>query len=166
MPPQAPAAPGLTVNTPASLDTKPKHMWSGRIGRMRYFLGSLFAALLSLLCVFFWVVIWGVLRLSFDVLGEPSVGVFSSIMAFLNAIIPFLLALSIILPQYILHAFLVIRRFHDLGWSGWFYLLLWIPFVNFVFLLFLLFAKGEASENKYGLTPDPKKKFLADIFNR
>ena len=35
-----------------------------------------------------------------------------------------------------------IRRWHDLGKSGWFTLLMLIPLVNFLVLLYLLFASG------------------------
>jgi uncharacterized membrane protein YhaH (DUF805 family) len=40
-----------------------------------------------------------------------------------------------------------IRRWHDLGRSGWMTLLLLIPFVNFFVFLYLLFAPGIAQEN-------------------
>lgn len=46
-----------------------------------------------------------------------------------------------------------VRRLHDLNMSGWWYLLLWIPFVNFIFSLVLLFKKGTDGPNSYG--PDP-----------
>ena len=38
-----------------------------------------------------------------------------------------------------------IRRWHDLGKSGWYTLLMFIPFVGFVTLLYLFFAPGERS---------------------
>jgi uncharacterized membrane protein YhaH (DUF805 family) len=46
-----------------------------------------------------------------------------------------------------------IRRFHDLGKSGYYYFLTWIPLVNLYWGLVLLFKKGEAETNMYG--PDP-----------
>lgn len=36
-----------------------------------------------------------------------------------------------------------IRRLHDLGRSGWFLLLAFVPVVNVVMMLLLLFAKGK-----------------------
>ena len=38
-----------------------------------------------------------------------------------------------------------IRRWHDLGKSGWWTLLMLIPFVGFLVFLYLLFAPGEQS---------------------
>lgn len=46
-----------------------------------------------------------------------------------------------------------IRRMHDLGKSGWWFLLILVPFVNFFFALYILFKKGTEGENEYG--PDP-----------
>lgn len=43
------------------------------------------------------------------------------------------------------------RRLHDLGYSGWFNLLIIIPFVGLLLLLYLLIAPGQKIENKYGL---------------
>ena len=42
-----------------------------------------------------------------------------------------------------------IRRLHDLNKSGWPLLLLLIPFVNFIFLLYLLLAPGEKQGNRW-----------------
>lgn len=49
--------------------------------------------------------------------------------------------------------FLNIRRLHDLGRSGWWQLVILIPFAYIVLALFLLFAKGTQGPNEYG--PDP-----------
>jgi MFS family permease len=42
------------------------------------------------------------------------------------------------------------RRLHDLGWSGWLALLLFVPGVNVVALLMLLLAPGKAEANAHG----------------
>jgi uncharacterized membrane protein YhaH (DUF805 family) len=48
-----------------------------------------------------------------------------------------------------------IRRLHDVGKSGWFFLLLLIPFFNlYVFFYLMLIKKGDIGDNQYG--PDPK----------
>lgn len=44
-----------------------------------------------------------------------------------------------------------IRRLHDFDKSGWWYLLMFIPYVNFVFGLVLLFAPGTQGSNSYGV---------------
>ena len=46
-----------------------------------------------------------------------------------------------------------IKRLHDIGWSGWWIILMFVPFVNIVISLILLFKRGTFGENKYG--PDP-----------
>lgn len=48
----------------------------------------------------------------------------------------------------------ITRRLHDIGISQWWILLIFVPFINFIFGLFLLFKKGMIGLNKYG--PDPK----------
>jgi uncharacterized membrane protein YhaH (DUF805 family) len=56
-----------------------------------------------------------------------------------------------------------IRRLHDIGLSGWFWLIIGIPVINFLFLLFLALKKGQDRENKYGPVPSPKVRFPAQI---
>ena len=46
-----------------------------------------------------------------------------------------------------------IRRLHDLDKSGWFMLVILIPFVNLIFALYLLLASGTAGQNRYGADP-------------
>lgn len=45
---------------------------------------------------------------------------------------------------------LLIRRLHDLGFSGWWSLILLLPLINFVFFAYLLLGDADVSENKYG----------------
>ncbi len=50
-----------------------------------------------------------------------------------------------------------IRQLNDLGKTGWLVLMMLIPIVNVVFYLYLLFAKGDPKENKYGTPPLPNQ---------
>ncbi|HLA63304.1 MAG TPA: DUF805 domain-containing protein [Rhodothermales bacterium] len=50
-------------------------------------------------------------------------------------------------------AFPLVRRMHDLGWSGWVALLSLVPGLNFVVGIAALFAPGTVGPNEYG--PDP-----------
>lgn len=52
---------------------------------------------------------------------------------------------------------LMIQRLHDLNKSGWMCLILFIPLVNFFFLLYVIFAPGTKGANNYGLQPPPNK---------
>lgn len=49
-----------------------------------------------------------------------------------------------------------IRRFHDLGKSGWFVLLNLIPIVNIIVTIWLFVGAGQSVNNKYGNPPMPK----------
>lgn len=51
------------------------------------------------------------------------------------------------------HYMLMIRRLHDLNKTGWFCLLMLIPFVNTIFSLYVLFAPGTVGYNQYGADP-------------
>ena len=46
------------------------------------------------------------------------------------------------------------RRLHDLGVSGWWSLAVLVPFLNFIFGLYVLFAPGQEHANDHG--PSPK----------
>lgn len=43
-----------------------------------------------------------------------------------------------------------VRRCHDFNASGWWNLLLVVPFVNLIFMLFLWFKRGDEDANGYG----------------
>jgi uncharacterized membrane protein YhaH (DUF805 family) len=45
---------------------------------------------------------------------------------------------------------LAAKRFHDLGEAGVFCVLLFIPFVNLIIFIRLLFKRGEGRDNQYG----------------
>lgn len=46
-----------------------------------------------------------------------------------------------------------VKRWHDLNKSGWMVLTLFIPFVNFLILLYLGVAPGTAGVNRFGEEP-------------
>jgi uncharacterized membrane protein YhaH (DUF805 family) len=54
-----------------------------------------------------------------------------------------------------------IKRLHDLGRSGWYCLLVLVPFVGFFYLLVLLFKDGQPFTNEYG--PDPKGRGVREL---
>ena len=49
---------------------------------------------------------------------------------------------------------LVVRRLHDLGKSGWFYLIILFPIIGALVLLVFFCIEGQKEDNKWG--PDPK----------
>jgi uncharacterized membrane protein YhaH (DUF805 family) len=46
-----------------------------------------------------------------------------------------------------------VRRLHDTGRSGWWYLIALIPFVGFIILIVLLAGEGQPAANEYGPPP-------------
>ena len=65
-------------------------------------------------------------------------------------------------PFYLANALLVlipslavgIRRLHDVGKSGWFLLILFIPLIGAIWFIVILCKEGDKGINAYG--PDPK----------
>ena len=47
-----------------------------------------------------------------------------------------------------------VRRLHDIGKSGWWYLLIFVPLVGAIILLVWFIREGDHGDNLYG--PDPK----------
>lgn len=130
--------------------SKFKGLWQGRIGPARYFLG--------LTLVFIWVL--AILMIFFvfkDTLNEVPV---------VNQIFPKLSFLAVVVPLLGMQMLLAIRRCHDLGYSGWLYLLSWVPVAGIIFNVLLLFKQGEPRPNRYGEPPSPTRPFIADIFNQ
>lgn len=72
--------------------------------------------------------------------SDSFVGFIPLAIYFLASIIPFLA--------------LAVRRLHDTGKSGWFYLISLIPYIGGIIVLIMLAQKGNEGTNKYG--PDPK----------
>lgn len=48
---------------------------------------------------------------------------------------------------------LVIRRLHDVGKSGWWYFVCFIPFIGSIWILILLCTQSQYGENQYGQPP-------------
>lgn len=59
---------------------------------------------------------------------------------------------------------LSIRRFHDMGWSGWHALWFIVPIVNIIFAIILLFKTGTAGSNLYGAEPSKAVDVLGTLF--
>lgn len=83
------------------------------------------------------------------------------ILVFLSALIArfaMINILIVILPIYVLATFIpalavTIRRLHDTGKSGWYYLLSFIPYVGGLILLFFTLQDSEPMQNKWGHNP-------------
>lgn len=108
-----------------------KRLFRGRISRKGFFLSWVLLLILALLL---------------PVLAQ----LFSIISSYLGGI--FLLVVSLFLLLVIIPVLwsLYVRRFHDLGHSGWYILLMSIPLLGIFVLIYLFFKKGEPEDNVYG----------------
>ena len=77
---------------------------------------------------------------------------------------PFLTNVVIMPLLGILLFLLSIKRFHDADRSGWYSLLFFIPVVNFLAFLYLLFKPGTEGSNRFGPPPSSKKDKDTDDF--
>ena len=107
----------------------------GRIGRVRY-LGWSMALMLAFLPV------GGVILGSFAV-SDALAG---------------LLTLVACLALVVVSVCIGVQRLHDIGWSGWLWLLNFVPVVGSVFALLMLFMPGTAGPNRYGPPPPPNSR--------
>lgn len=46
-----------------------------------------------------------------------------------------------------------VRRLHDVGKSGWWYLIAFIPLIGGLYLLYLFIQDGTPGSNEYGVNP-------------
>ena len=54
-----------------------------------------------------------------------------------------------------------VKRLHDLDKSGWLILLMFVPIVNALFGLYMLFADGTVGPNQYGEDPNNRMPYQA-----
>ncbi|NWA25702.1 DUF805 domain-containing protein [Pseudomonas gingeri] len=112
----------------------------GRIGRLRY-------------------LAWSVV-LMFATL--PIAGaIFAFAMGTAAASVNTAITIGVVLGGAALIAFMVfsiqiaVQRLHDIGWSGWLWLLTLVPFVGGLLPFVLMFCPGNAGANQYGAPPPP-----------
>ena len=115
--------------------------WHGRLNRLRYL-----KRLLALLGIS--VVLYIVMMVFVILVGDNTMQMDESTANGIFGLFT-LLCLPITVSSYML----MIRRLHDIGLSGFFILLSFIPIVSFGFLLYILFKRGTEGDNGYG--PDP-----------
>ena len=100
--------------------------WNGRASRSEYWWFYLFISIVNIITL--WLMEYG--------------------MWYLGFIIPLVLILPILS--------VAVRRLHDIGKSGWWFLLAIIPIVNFIgifVILVFMVMEGEEHPNQYGNVP-------------
>lgn len=116
--------------------------FNGRARRSEYWYFSLMNVLIIMLIVIIGLVV---------TVGSGSEGGIFSLGIFW--VLYMLYALGTFIPSIAV----LVRRLHDVGKSGWFYFIAFVPIIGGIWLLVLLFTEGDAGPNEYG--PDPKNEF-------
>jgi len=113
---------------------------NGRIGRLRYLAWSIVLMFVTL-----------------PVAGAIFAFAMGAAAASLNTAI----VIGVVLGGAALIAFVIfsvqiaVQRLHDIGWSGWLWLLTLVPFVGSLFPFVLMFCPGNSGANQYGAPPPP-----------
>jgi len=66
-----------------------------------------------------------------------------------GGVLQMVFALGLLIPSIALG----IRRLHDIGKSGWWYLLVFIPIIGWLALLYFYILDSQPGTNKYGANP-------------
>lgn len=106
--------------------------FSGRARRSEYWFFALFNGLVQLA---FYILILS--------LVGTSAGVFFGVLSLVYA-------LAVLLPSFAV----TVRRLHDTGKSGWYWLVAFIPLVGLILMLIWTIKDSDTGENAYG--PSPK----------
>ena len=109
--------------------------FSGRARRKEYWMWTLYVTLINILAM----ILDDMLGLNFELLGQD---LDYGWLYLITGIINFIPGLSI-----------VVRRLHDVGKSGWFFLIILIPIIGWIGILILLCSDGDKEENKWGTNP-------------
>ena len=85
----------------------------------------------------------------FNTIAIISLAIFSAVIGSFGFILVLIYFLGIITPLLAL----ITRRLHDIGKSGWFYLVAFIPLVGGIWILVLFCTDSNYGPNQYGLNP-------------
>lgn len=137
--PYAPPRATVGENLPAFAPLKPFSV-AGRIGRLRYLAWAMVLTLVML----------GVgsvaTLLFFAIISSDSTAglILSGLVAFMLCLVFAVISIQI-----------SVQRLHDIGWSGWLWLLNLVPFVGSIFPFVVMIAPGNTGPNRYGPPPPP-----------
>ncbi|VVQ14103.1 hypothetical protein PS918_05677 [Pseudomonas fluorescens] len=137
--PYAPPRASVGENASGFAALKPFSV-EGRIGRLRFLAWTLVLSLVTLPIV-------GVLAL----IGLGLVSSDSTTGLIIGGIFAFFLFLTFVIVSILF----TVQRLHDIGWSGWLWLLNLVPFVGSFFPLVIMVMPGNTGTNRYGPPPPP-----------
>ena len=110
--------------------------FNGRARRKEYWMFTLFFTLFFIASIFIMAIL------------------FSSVSESTGSLIGGILIIGLFLTHLVPSLAVTIRRLHDTGKSGWFYLLSFIPYIGGLIIFIFTVIEGDRGDNKYG--PDPK----------
>lgn len=114
--------------------------FEGRIGRLRYLAWTMVLTLILLaVCSTFALVALGLIS------ADSTAGL----------ILGGLLALILFVAFAFVSIQITVQRLHDIGWSGWLWLLNLVPFVGSIFPFVTMIMPGNKVSNRYGPPPPP-----------
>lgn len=105
--------------------------FKGRSRRKEYWMFGLFHYLISLLMVF----LDNILGIDLDGVGYGP------------------LSIGYLLLMFVPSLSVLVRRLHDVGKSGWWMLILFVPIIGGIWLFILLVTDSKLEENEYGQNP-------------
>jgi len=137
--PYAPPRASVGENLPEFATLKPFSV-EGRIGRLRFLAWTMVLSLVTLPIVG----VFALLALGL-VAGDSTTGLI------IGGIFAFFLFIAFLIVSILFS----VQRLHDIGWSGWLWLLNLVPFVGSFFPLVIMVVPGNTGANRYGPPPPP-----------
>lgn len=92
-------------------------------------------------------------RTEFWLISLGSFMLYTPGLLFTDEYLLFVYDLIVMIPLIWLELATSVRRFHDMGKSGWYTSLLFIPIVGLFFSIYIGFFKGQDDDNQYGPNP-------------
>ena len=99
----------------------------------------------------------GNMQFLYFVVGAFAVGLLTSFIPLVNILVG--LALMVV------GVGVGIRRWHDVGVTGWATLAFFVPIVGLLVVIYLCWKKGDEEGNVYGQVPDPSRPIFHAILN-
>ncbi|WP_445180721.1 DUF805 domain-containing protein [Pseudomonas sp. McL0111] len=137
--PYAPPRANVGENLPAFAELKPFSV-EGRIGRLRFLAWTMVLSLVGIPVV-------GI----FALIGLGLVSGDSTTGLIIGGIFAFFLFIAFVIVSILFS----VQRLHDIGWSGWLWLLNLVPFVGTFFPFVIMIVPGNSGANRYGPPPPP-----------
>ncbi|MHC8307633.1 DUF805 domain-containing protein [Pseudomonas sp. PB3P13] len=137
--PYAPPRAAVSDTLPAFASLKPLS-FEGRVGRLRYLAWTMVLTLVTL----------GIGSV-FAIFGFALISSESTAGLILVGLLAFILVVVLAIASVLF----MIQRLHDIGWSGWLWLLIVVPFVGSIFPFVIMVVPGNATANRYGPPAPP-----------